>query len=165
MGYIDHGDMHLNDAGKMVTRWWTELNQKFPIIEIDQFIITPNHFHGIIIIKDIPVGADLRVGPNPDLLLGPNPDLLLGPGADTQVRPYPRPGVPAIVQWFKTMTTNAYIRGVKQFGWEPFQGTLWQRNYYDHILRDEKDLDRVRKYILLNPMNWEKDQEYEPHAG
>jgi REP element-mobilizing transposase RayT len=64
-----------------------------------------------------------------------------------------------MIQWFKTMTTNAYIRGVKQSGWSSFPGRLWQRNFYDHILRDEADLDRVREYIRNNPLAWEQDQE------
>ena len=63
-----------------------------------------------------------------------------------------------IVQWFKTMTTNEYIRGVKQLGWEPFWGKLWQRNYYEHIIRNEADLRRIEEYIQNNPLRWEQDQ-------
>ncbi len=48
-----------------------------------------------------------------------------------------------VIQWFKTMTTNEYIRGVKQRGWAPFPGKLWQRNYYEHIVRNEKELIRI----------------------
>ena len=49
-----------------------------------------------------------------------------------------------VVQWFKTMTTNEYIRGVKNNHWSPFDGKLWQRNYYEHIIRDENSYDRIR---------------------
>ena len=56
-----------------------------------------------------------------------------------------------IVNWFKTMTTNQYIRGVKQNGWSPFGGKLWQRNYYEHIIRNEEELNHVRQYIAENP--------------
>jgi len=56
-----------------------------------------------------------------------------------------------IIQWYKTMTTNEYIQGVKTLGWQPFNGKLWQRNYYEHIIRDEKDLNRIRIYIKNNP--------------
>ncbi|MCL4872358.1 MAG: transposase, partial [Anaerolineae bacterium] len=63
-----------------------------------------------------------------------------------------------IVQWFKTMTTNAYIRGVKEEGWQPFPGKLWQRNYYEQIIRDERHLTAVRKYIYNNPANWDADK-------
>ena len=56
-----------------------------------------------------------------------------------------------VIQWFKTMTTNDYIRGVKRQGWEPFPGKLWQRNYYEHIIRNAKELTSVREYIKYNP--------------
>jgi hypothetical protein len=64
-----------------------------------------------------------------------------------------------VVQWFKTMTTNAYIRGVKENQWPPFPGKLWQRNYYEHIIRNEKELMRTREYIENNPPKWESDRE------
>ncbi len=63
-----------------------------------------------------------------------------------------------IVQWFKTMTTNEYIRSVKQLGWEPFAGKLWQHNYYEHIIRNEADLRRIEEYIRNNPRRWTEDQ-------
>ena len=61
--------------------------------------------------------------------------------------------------WFKTMTTNAYILGVKQQGWTPYRGRLWQRNYYEHIVRNDNDLDRIRQYIAANPSRWASDPE------
>jgi len=60
------------------------------------------------------------------------------------------------VQWFKTMSTNEYIRGVKQNGWEPFNRKLWQRNYWDHIIRDERSYHTISNYIINNPKNWKK---------
>ena len=64
-----------------------------------------------------------------------------------------------IVQWFKTMTTNEYIRGVKQSQWRPFIGKLWQRNYYEHIIRNEQDYERIFNYIASNPSNRSEDEE------
>jgi hypothetical protein len=63
------------------------------------------------------------------------------------------------VGWFKTMTTNDYIRGVKQSGWSPFYKRFWQRDYYERIIRDEEELEAVRLYIQKNPQNWRKDAE------
>jgi REP element-mobilizing transposase RayT len=57
------------------------------------------------------------------------------------------------------MTTNQYICGVKQGGWAPFPGRLWQRNYYEHIIRDEDELNHYRAYIADNPSNWRSDEE------
>lgn len=74
-----------------------------------------------------------------------------------RVRPDATKGVhtgaplPKIVQWFKTMATNEYIRGVKQCNWVPFPGNLWQRGYHEHIIRDEKSLNNIRRYIKANP--------------
>ncbi len=93
-GEIVDGQMKTNSAGEIITRWWLELGRKFAIVEIDEFVIMPNHSHGIIVITDRAVGADLRVGP-------PN----------TRTGAHVGASLPAIVQWFKTMTTNEYMRG------------------------------------------------------
>jgi REP element-mobilizing transposase RayT len=134
-GKIEDGAMHYYDAGKMVGEWWAELNQKFELIETDSYIVMPNHFHGIIKI----VGADLRVCPSKGAHAGAP--------------------LPTIVQWFKTMTTNDYINGVKKFGWRPFDGRLWPRYYYEHVIRDDESLNRIRDYIETNPKRWELDAE------
>ena len=69
------------------------------------------------------------------------------------------PPLQKIVQWFKTMTTNEYIHGVKEHGWPPFQGNLWQRSFYEHVIRDEESLNRIREYIRYNPQRWDLDRE------
>ncbi len=65
-----------------------------------------------------------------------------------------------VVRWFKTMTTNKYIDGVKQFNWEQFDKKLWQRNYYEHIIRNEKSYLHISEYIHNNPMQWINDKFY-----
>ncbi|MGH7871799.1 MAG: transposase, partial [Candidatus Binatia bacterium] len=67
--------------------------------------------------------------------------------------------LPKIVQWFKTMTTNDYMRSVKALNWPGFQGQLWQRNYYEHVIRNEESLNRIREYIVNNPIQWDVDRE------
>ena len=57
-----------------------------------------------------------------------------------------------IIKWFKTMTTNEYIRGVRQGIYKPFENKLWQRSYYEHIIRNDEDLTEKREYILNNPL-------------
>ncbi|MEO6131584.1 MAG: hypothetical protein ABIQ02_07035 [Saprospiraceae bacterium] len=59
-----------------------------------------------------------------------------------------------VMQWFATMTTNEYIRGVKTFGWERFDKKLWQRNYWEHVIRNESEHERISNYIVKNPKNW-----------
>jgi hypothetical protein len=92
----------------------------------------------------------------------------LSSGADTQVCPHcpdelgEHTGSPlrAVVQWFKTMTTNEYIRGVKTLGWQRFNEKLWQRNYWEHIIRNNHSYQSIVNYIINNPMNWTKDKFY-----
>jgi hypothetical protein len=64
--------------------------------------------------------------------------------------------IPQAMDWFKTMTTNEYIRGVKQLGWKPFKRKLWQRSYHDRIIRDYLHYINVAHYIRKNPENWGK---------
>jgi putative transposase len=101
---IINGEMKLNAAGIMVYHWWNQLPHKYPNIELDEFIIMPNHLHGIII-----VGADPCVCPNNKK--GEHPG-----------SPLPQPvSLSRMIQWFKTMTTNNYIRNVRQNVWHTLE--------------------------------------------
>jgi hypothetical protein len=66
--------------------------------------------------------------------------------------------LPDVVHRFKTMTTKKYVDGVKLHGWQRFDGKLWQRNYWEHIVRNEQELFRIRQYIETNPVQWENDK-------
>ncbi len=132
-GKITNDEMVLKDSGMMIEKWWNELKNRFPNIELDEFIIMPNHFHGIIQINNtnpIPVGADLRVCPDKR----DRPD-----NADEHEKGE-HTGSPLhrMIQWFKTMSTNEYIRNVKNNHWTPFNKKLWQRNYYDQADRKQR---------------------------
>lgn len=69
--------------------------------------------------------------------------------------------IPDVMKWFKTMTTNAYIRGVKSDGWQRFDKRLWQHSYHDRIIRNESELNDIREYVQTNPARWEADTFYE----
>jgi putative transposase len=160
-GEIVNQEMVLNDAGKMVDKWYAELENKFQDIRCDEYIIMPNHCHAIIQNIGVdPVGADLRVCPD-DLRVCPD-DLRVCPDGHRHGRTSgEHTGSPLhrVIQWFKTMTTNEYIRGVKQKGWPSFPGKLWQRNYYEHVVRNEKQLTRILEYIRNNPAQWDTDKD------
>ena len=143
-GDIVDGEMRLNDAGFMIQKWWHESANKFKNIELDESVIMPNHFHGIIVI----VGAALCG--RPDNNVQP-----LRKGQPHRVAPT----LGNIVDWFKTMSTNEYIRNIRQYNWPPFNSKLWQRNYYEHVIRNDADLDRIRRYIAENPMKWGDDED------
>jgi REP-associated tyrosine transposase len=67
--------------------------------------------------------------------------------------------LPDVIHRFKSLTTARYRTGVLQDEWQPFPGRLWQRNYYEHIIRDEEQLNRIRQYVIDNPVRWEDDVE------
>lgn len=67
--------------------------------------------------------------------------------------------LPDVVHRYKSWTTKSYSDGVKQNGWEPFPGRLWQQNYYERIIRNGDELNRIREYIVCNPRNWAIDEE------
>jgi len=145
-GDISLGEMKLNDAAKMVATIWDELPHNNPGIIIDEFVIMPNHIHGIIVINKH-VGARL--------VCAHDKNNTIEKWADMK----PAPTLGDIICAFKSITTNEYIIGVKERGWKSFPGKLWQRNYYEHIIRDEDELNSIREYIVNNPLNWDIDTE------
>ena len=72
---------------------------------------------------------------------------------------YKKPTLGDIIGAFKSITTHEYIKGVDNKNWHQFYKRLWQRNYYEHVVRDEADLNRIRDYIQSNPANWDEDEE------
>jgi REP element-mobilizing transposase RayT len=115
---------------------------------LDEFIVMPNHIHGIIWIGDREpsVGAPLAGARH-----------MVESVQRTGTRPAPT--LSDIVRVFKSITTLEYIHGVRENGWISFQGKLWQRNYYERVIRDEEELFEIRKYIQENPLKWDSDPE------
>jgi len=126
-----------NDAGNMVQKMWDELPLYYPGIALDAFILMPNHVHGIIVLTGETGQAR-----------GPAPTFI---------------SLPDVMQRFKSITTAKYRKGVTENGWAPFEGKLWQRNYYEHIIRSEKALNSIREYIFANPAKWAYDKENPAH--
>lgn len=140
-GKIVDGASVLNDPGEMVIKWWETIEKKFSNAKNDAFIVMPNHVHGIIFLKNTEISNLSEKGAHM--------------GAPLQ----------KVVQWFKTMTTNEYIHGMKYRHWQPFSGSLWQRSFFEHVIRDEDSLNRIREYIATNPQRWELDAENPRAAG
>jgi putative transposase len=149
---IDEG-MKLNDAGRMVKSVFCEIPVFYKDIVIDEFVVMPNHIHGIVIINYI--GVPPRRDACPER-----------PGAKDWQPQGVAPtdsnlSLPDVIHRFKSLTTHHYIKGVKQNNWKPFRDKLWQRNYYEHVTRNEIDLSDTREYILNNPKKWNLDK-YNP---
>ncbi|MCL4500583.1 MAG: YraN family protein [Deltaproteobacteria bacterium] len=135
LGDIREGIICLKAAGKMVEKWWLKLESKYPWIKTDQYFAVMPNHFHGIVFIEAPEGG------------------------------YMDPPLQKIMQWFKTMTTNEYVHGVKEYDWPPFPGSLWQRSFYEHIIRDEESLNRIREYIINNPLRWELDRENPGRKG
>ncbi len=148
-GEIVNGEMQLNDVGRMVATQWRSLSERFSSVQPDAFVVMPNHMHGIIALID--VGAALVAAQGMAHRINPPRR------ATTRVAPTKSLGT--VIGAYKSLTTVEYARGVKMLGWSPFAGKLWQRNYYEHIIRNETALSRIRQYIKDNPARWAEDPE------
>ncbi len=168
-GKIENGKMFLNEAGVMIEKWYFELENKFLDIKCQEMIVMPNHIHFIIEnTGDIAaVQANRNIRPEDEDVranLGVRPDDIgqthrSAPTETSEQIFGEHIGSPLhrVIQWFKTMTTNEYIRGVKNLGWEPFYKKLWQRNYWEHIIRNENSYQNISNYIINNPSKWNED--------
>ena len=140
-GRIVDTDMHLNAAGRMVKSVWTTIPERFRDIETEIHTVMPNHFHALVIL-----GASwMAANPVHD---------------DDCASASPPPALGEIVGAFKSITTHEYIVGVKTKGWASFDKRLWQRNYWEHIIRSQESLAKIQAYIENNPRTWPDDQLY-----
>lgn len=128
-GKVVEGNMVLNDAGAMVVEQWLKIPARFQQVVLKEFIVMPNHLHGII-------------------------EILLGEAMTTNTN------LGNVVGAFKSLTTNAYIRSVHHHGWPIFNEKIWGRNYYEHVIRDEKSYLKIAEYIQTNPQKWSEDAYY-----
>ena len=141
-------EMKLNRTGRMVAEVWRALPNRFTNLAVDDFVIMPNHIHGIVDIEN--VGAPL-VGARQTAPTSPEEE----DGATTRVAPT----LGAVVGAFKSLTAVQYVKGVRENGWPPFQDRLWQRNYYEHIIRNAESRQSIVEYLAANPINWANDPE------
>lgn len=164
-GNVVDNQLKLNDAGKMIMKWYYEIENKYPDKKCHNMVVMPNHFHCIIengssinmnihvrdSHLDDHVGTSLRGCPNDIRNENAPPQY----GMDNKKH---NASIFDVMDWFKTMTTNEYIRGVKQLGWERFDQRLWQKRYWDHVIRNNVDFSRIDKYIDENPGKWIGDK-------
>ena len=129
-----NGAMVLNDVGKIVADEWMKSGEIRNEIELDEWVVMPNHFHGIVMVRR----GDRPVAPTPAVLPGPHPK-----------------SIGALMSGFKSAVTKR----INQMRGTP-GAKLWQRNYWERIIRDENELNRIREYIINNPLNWHDDEHY-----
>lgn len=149
--------MQLNQLGKIVIEHWNDLPNRFPIVALDQFIVMPNHIHGII---QTIVGAPLAGARNSNAGAR-NDDNCDGLGGNVNNNRAPARGAPTIgdiIGAYKSLCVHHCLQWIKSNNPTFFMGTLWQRNYWEHIVRDKNELGRIRDYIRNNPQKWETDK-------
>jgi len=167
-GDVRDGEMVMNDAGECIRKCWLGFPNRFPILSIDEFVVMPNHMHGVIMIN----GMDKSKNKGKYNEKGEHKVRPYGTKNDANcIEPCVRPSsyihihgtsgnsIGRIIQAFKSITTYQYAIGVKKYNWQTFPGKLWQRNYFDRIIRNETELNHIRKYILNNPLRWHLDKE------
>ena len=135
-GEMKDGAVMVNEYGEIVLSCWYNLPDHYSNLILDQFIVMPNHVHGILVI-DNDVGNGLK--------------------------PFPtkKHGLSEFVRAFKTFSSRRINERLSaRNGFKPIRTKFqWQKSFYDHIIRDEYDLTRVREYIHNNPLKWEEDEE------
>jgi putative transposase len=162
-GWVNNEQMALNEYGEIVAACWDDLPRHYANVELDAFVVMPNHIHGIIVLT---VGAGLKPAPTLDMAnpvtgvgLESNPihdvvNPITGAGLKpTPTRPVKQYPLSEIVRAFKSFSA----RRINQQRGTPGRA-VWQRDYYEHIIRNEIAYQRIRQYIATNPLEWTQDQ-------
>ena len=129
---ILNGKIQLTTEGHLVAKAWKWLETRYPYVSLDEYVVMPNHLHGIIVIGAGSDWGDSRIAPT-----------------QTGRKPLGR-----LVGAFKTVSTKRINLAFGSPG-----RSLWQRNYYERIIRDESELSQAREYISENPLRWDLDRE------
>lgn len=149
-GIIENDEMVLNEFGMIAYQQWQKLPERFTNMELDVFQIMPNHMHGIIMLTEF-VGAGFTPVQND--------------ADETRAGASPAPAKPKtvgdIVGAYKSLVANDCLEIFKQKNPGEISGKLWQRNFYEHIIRDEQSYHRISEYIINNPNNWRNHKFYE----
>jgi REP element-mobilizing transposase RayT len=149
-GRVENKKMVLNDFGKICNECWLAIPDHFKNVQLDEYQIMPNHVHGIIVIT--------KLGDNPGVVGARHVSPLQQQSQQYPPRG-PKPGsIGAIIGSFRSAVSNRINKIRRTPG-----AKLWQRNYYEHIIRDENELNRIRWYIKNNPLKWPGDNNCEKY--
>ena len=129
LGSIADSVMTLSPAGDMIAACWEIIPQRHPTADLLGYVVMPNHIHGIVILN-----------------------------ADEEGNiPLNGPSLSDVVQSFKQRTLRAWAKGVAEEGWPRYAGKLWQPGYMDHVIRNDREMERLTRYIETNVEHWEDD--------
>ena len=173
LGEIKNDIIKLFESWKMVKKIWLELEEKFKNIKLHNFVVMPNHFHWIIEINDDNIIVDNNDSMNIDknrMEIDYNENRVKIDNNENRVNTrftptggkfkYNKNSLSSIIQAFKSKTTNEYIKLVYAKKAEPFDKKLWQKDFYEHIIRNDKEYFKIDEYIRNNVKNWKEDKFY-----
>ncbi len=142
-GEVANGRVNLSPFGEIAQRFWTQIAERYPDVELGEFVVMPNHLHGIVVIK--PDDSDrVLVGAIHELPLQQQP----------RRKQRRKMLLPKIIGWFKMNSAKQ----INELRWMPGE-LVWQRNYFEHVIRSDEKLNKIREYIIANPEQWENDPE------
>lgn len=138
-GEIINHEMHLNEIGKLAEQYWIEIPNHFPFVELGNFVVMPNHVHGIVIIN--------KMNDNVEML-----QCNVSTDKNNQMALIsPKPGtIPTIIRSYKSIVTKMSRNIHADFG--------WQSRFHDHIIRNTQSFENIQNYILENPNKWDNDE-------
>ena len=167
-GEVVDGGLRLNEVGIAADACWRTITRHFPHVRLDEFVVMPNHLHAVLHIAESEgalVGAKQGASASPDFGV----DGSKGDGNNKgeagesfasplqSLKPIPRGtkagSLGALIQNYKSVSTRN-INKIRNNHGVP----VWQRNYYEHVIRDEDDLRNIRRYIAENPLKWDLDE-------
>ena len=154
-GHVAPNAVHLNSLGQIVRSTWLMLPNRFPGLKLDAFVVMPNHFHGILAFTRHNNARSVGAGLAPPAPAAPTP---IHPSPNTSSQHARMYTLGEVIGAFKSLSTIAVNRFMGKRG-----ARLWQRNYYEHVVRDGEELKNMQQYIAENPMMWALDPDNSSH--
>ena len=155
-GEILYGEMQLSEIGKMAEKYWYDIPRHFSFVKLDAFVVMPNHIHGILIIDKIDLydGRDAinRVSTHNTN----NTEKTITGGITGNKNPMSHENISRIIRWYKGRCTFE-IRKIRV-------DFYWQSRFHDHIIKNDDSYQRIKNYIINNPINWDNDKFYNPNS-
>lgn len=134
---------------QIVERQLLDIPNRFQNVELDEFVVMPNHVHGIIMVVGATIAVALDVTDAASDRIAPN-----RAGAS----PAPTNTIGDIIGTFKSLCVHEWLKYIKQHNTDAV-GKFWQRNYYEHVIRNDIELNKIREYVIANPQMWDSDEE------
>lgn len=152
-GEIKNGEMHLNELSEIATQFWLDIPKHFPFIELGNFVVMPNHTHGILIIDksaaEMP-NLGISTPPTPSTPIIPNPPPTEKPKTGGKIEQWKPGTIGVIINQYKRIVTINNRKIDPNF--------KWQSNYHDHIIRNSNSFENIQNYIEKNPSKWNEDK-------